>query len=374
MKIANCWKSAVSLLLAAWLPATGLALPEDPSAMVVAERLIQYDAQSPITLRWKQDLGTDSMDIYAGTSPNQAIGNMVVVARDIPAHQGALAIDAFDNVRPYFALTPAGEQEIIGRVAVRLLPLEGGRNFRDLGGYPAANGKRVKWGMLYRSGVMHALTDSDYGFLGHLDIRVVCDYRAVEERAEEPTHWQAGNIEYLSWNYSSQDDSQALADLFRSGNITAEASHQAMEDLYPEMIETHSERFKAMFDNLLAGKAPLVFNCSAGKDRTGISAALLLSALGVPRELVVHDYALSDDYVDYMAEFADQMNNPDGPYAFLAQLPIEALQPLMASHPDYIEGVLDHLESEYGSVLNFLKTEFGLSDSDIEKLREMYLM
>ena len=374
MKTFQFISCTVLLIFTSLLPLGGLAIPEDPSAIAIAERLVQYDMESPVTVTWNRNITAEMLDIYAGTNADQAITEMVRVAKNIPSKQAAWSTDAFDNVRPYFKITPSGSNETITAVAVRLLPLEGGRNFRDLGGYPAADGKRVRWGMLYRSGVMNALTTDDYSFLDDLDIRVICDYRANEERQKEPTRWQAGDAEYLTWEYSSDDDSQALADLFRSGNITPEATHNTMSDLYPEMIQTHGEKFKTMFEQLLAGNAPLVFNCSAGKDRTGISAALLLSALGVPREIIVHDYSLSDDYVDYMAEFSGQINNPDGPYAFLAQLPAEALEPLMASHPDYINRVLDHLDVEYGSVLNFLKKEFGMSDTDIVRLRSMYLM
>lgn len=366
-------KHLLTFLLLTLLPVMTSAIPEDKSAVAVAQRLVQYDKESSITISWQRDMGAEFLDIYASTTPEEDLSEMVLIAANISSKQGVWATDTFDNVRPYFKITPAGEKKVIADVAVRLLPLEGGRNFRDLGGYPAADGKHIVWGKLFRSGVMNALTEHDYEFLDDLDIRVICDYRANEERLEEPTQWQAGNAEYLTWEYSSNDDSDALADLFRSGNITPETTHNAMADLYPEMIQTHGEKFRTMFEQLLLGKAPLVFNCSAGKDRTGISAALLLSALGVPREVIIHDYSLSDDYVDYMAEFSGQTNNPDGPYAFLAQLPQEALVPLMASHPDYITRVLDQLDTEYGSVINFLKAEFGMSDADINKLRLMYL-
>ena len=84
---------------------------------------------------------------------------------------------------------------------VRLLPLEGGRNFRDLGGYETVDGKTVKWGRLYRSGVLTHLTGDDYDYLREREISTIVDFRSTGERAGEPTNWQAGSVMELTWDY-----------------------------------------------------------------------------------------------------------------------------------------------------------------------------
>jgi predicted acylesterase/phospholipase RssA len=91
------------------------------------------------------------------------------------------------------------------RAATRVLPLEGGRNFRDLGGYETQDGQHVKWGRLFRSGALARLTPSDYDSLSAFGIRVVCDFRSRAERADEPTRWRADPApRFMAWDGAIQ--------------------------------------------------------------------------------------------------------------------------------------------------------------------------
>lgn len=262
------------------------------------------------------------------------------------------------------------------------MPLEGGRNFRDLGGYETADGKTVKWGKVFRSGVMHELTDADYDYLSDLGIKTVCDFRETDERKNEPTDWRAGDIEYLTFAPPpGNDDDPANNPMFAAlldPDSTPDDVANAMAAGYHDIALGEAEGYTAMFDELAAGRTPLAFNCSAGKDRAGTAAALILTALGVPRETVVHDYSLSDDFVDYMAEFMGpearaEAEAGDSPYAFLFQLPPEKVEPLMASHPMYIEASLDHIAAEHGSVLAFIQNELDVTDTELSAIRASLL-
>lgn len=275
--------------------------------------------------------------------------------------------------RPYFWLDDGRGQPVM--VAERLLPLEGGRNFRDLGGYTTADGKRVKWGKIYRSGVMNGLTDADYDYLSGLGIRIVCDLREMEERKAEPTVWRTEPAaSYVTWNYASENN-QLMANLFSNGVPSPEQTRNVMMDLYHEIAYEHGPRYAFMFDQLAQGNIPLAFNCSAGKDRAGTGAALILAALGVERDQIVRDYALSETYVDYIAEFkaAASEAGDDSPYAFLAQLPVEVMAPLMRSDPAYIEATLDMLEKDHGSVLAFIRNELNVTDEELKAIRAQLL-
>lgn len=281
-----------------------------------------------------------------------------------------------DPTRRYFLVsTEAGDAQ---RAAVRLLPLKGGRNFRDIGGYETADGSHVKWGRVYRSGVMAKLTDEDYDYLGDLGITTVCDFREADERESEPTKWAAGEIEYLTFAPPRQEDQaqNPMFAAFANPESTPDDVRQAMAAGYPGILEQEDEGYTAMFDQLAAGNIPLAFNCSAGKDRAGTAAALLLTALGVPQETVVEDYALSDDYVDYMAEFTSpeaQEDAKDGPYAFLAQLPREMVAPLMESNPLYIETTLAAMAEKHGNALDYIKAEFDVTDEELAAIRAQLL-
>jgi len=135
-------------------------------------------------------------------------------------------------------------------------------------------------------------------------------------------------------------------------------------------------RYREMFDRMAKGEIPLAFNCSAGKDRAGTGAALILSALGVEREQIIHDYSLSELYVDYAGEYADNMTEEDmadSPYGFLAKLPPDLLAPLMRSDPDYIRGTFKYLDETYGGVDAFIRDELGVNETELAAIRSALL-
>ena len=261
-------------------------------------------------------------------------------------------------------------------VATRVLPLEGGRNFRDLGGYSAEDGRSVRWGLIFRSGAMTGLTPSDYEYLAPLGIRVICDFRTTGEREDEPTIWQAEPApRFMTWDGVIPYDELPLNAALKSQNATQGMIHEAMAGLYRAIPYVYSDRYRDLFWVLGSGEAPLAFHCSAGKDRAGIAAALLLTALGVPRETVIEDYALSDTVVDFMAmiDAADSQRVSDASNAALLRLPRDLLAPILWSDPAYIMAMFDELEQNHGSAMTFIRDELGLSDKAHEKLKDLYL-
>lgn len=143
---------------------------------------------------------------------------------------------------------------------------------------------------------MDGLTAADYRTLEARGIRVVCDFRDTQERAGEPVAWpEPGAPRVLS------DDYELDRHFFPPGDSkswTAEQARVAMAASYPRMLVQFNGQYRRMFSELLAGHAPLAFNCTAGKDRTGLAAALLLTALGVPRATVIEDYLLTNRTLD----------------------------------------------------------------------------
>ncbi len=249
----------------------------------------------------------------------------------------------------------------------RLLPLQGGRNFRDLGGYRASDGRTVKWGLLFRSGSMHGLTEADYRTLESLNIRVVCDFRDTTERSEEPVSWPAsGAPRVLSTDY------EVDRRFFPAGspqNWTADQARIAMVTSYPRLLKQFNGQYRRMFAELLAGHAPLAFNCTAGKDRTGIAAALLLTALGVSRTTVIEDYLLTNRYLDVRS----LSKGPASPANPLASMSSEATKMLGGADQSYIEAAFAVIDSHEGGVAGYLRDELGLSYADLKKLRHLYL-
>lgn len=343
------------------------AVPAAAPVTVSAASVAPASDQTAYTLSWQSAPSGAPMRIEASPDPDFAPGAGDVIGAGVTT--GALSWTAPAGApRQYFLIIPEAGPPV--RVASRLLPLEGGRNFRDLGGYATEDQRRVKWGQLYRSGVMSGLTPEDYTYLSELGIQVVCDLRTAQERTADPTVWAAGPVDYVTFPDPAAADSMGFMKVLQAPDVTPDAVREAMAQGYAQIAADQTPAYREMFARLARGETPLAFNCSAGKDRTGIGAALILLALGVSEETVVADYALSDTFVDYMAELAQQPEAAAGsPYAFLAALPPEVVMPLMKSDPYYLETVLAQIRAEHGSVLTYIQTELGVSDAMLEALR-----
>jgi protein-tyrosine phosphatase len=249
----------------------------------------------------------------------------------------------------------------------RVLPLQGGQNFRDLGGYRTTDGRTVKWGLLYRSGSMHFLTDGDYAYLEKLGIRTVCDFRDVNERATEPAVWPVGHAPRVL----ADDYHMDMGGIGKSapGHVpTAEEARAALGGVYPKLLTQFNSQYRRMFSELLAGRAPLAFNCTAGKDRTGVAAALLLTALGVPRAAVIEDYTLTNRYFD-PGKVVHSDNQASMQWK---SLPPGVLKAYMAADPAYIGEVFKVMDAHRGGVAGYLRDELGLTRDTIAQLRRMY--
>jgi protein-tyrosine phosphatase len=245
----------------------------------------------------------------------------------------------------------------------RVLPLQGGRNFRDLGGYRTADGQTVKWGQLYRSGQMHDLTPADYVTLQKLGIRTVCDFRDTRERTTEPTLWPAGQRpKVLSDDYALDMSSLRLPG--DPSTWTHEQVVTAMTATYPKLLDQFNGQYARMFAELLAGDVPLAFHCTAGKDRTGVAAALLLTALGEPRATIIEDYLLSNRHMTPM---------PAHPTGFWAKLSPQAARTFAGVDRRYIDAIFAVTDRHPGGTMGYLRDELGLDAGKIAKLRGMYL-
>lgn len=251
------------------------------------------------------------------------------------------------------------------RHARRVPPLQGGQNFRDLGGYLTEDGRRVRWGRLYRSGTMGGLTDVDCRHLATLGIRSVCDLRTPEERQDDPNGWAAeAGIDYWCRDYVSSFGE--LHRLMASGLATEEDARAAMIAGYRRLPREQAPAHRAVFERLRNGAVPLVFNCTAGKDRTGTLAALVLSALGVPRETIVADYRLTDEVRDYrriIAKYAAREGS------LVGRISPEVHAAVLVTHPTYIGAALDVIVEEHGSMEAYFRDMLTLDEAGLHAIR-----
>jgi protein-tyrosine phosphatase len=252
---------------------------------------------------------------------------------------------------------------------MRIPELQGALNFRDMGGYQATDGRSVKWKTLYRSGTSHALTPQDIDRLSAVGLRFAFDLRSDKERSSQPSRFT--QIHGLRYRYREHDHIAGdIRRLLESPGVLPKHTHELMISVYRDVPYDFQEPFRELFHLLEQGHLPLVFNCAAGKDRTGIAAALVLAALGIPREVILEDYMLTEHCFDRSCELL--LN--DNYLGLFAQVEREVWEPLMRVHADYLNAMFDGLTESRGSVANYLAQDLGVDAACLNRLRSHLLV
>lgn len=256
----------------------------------------------------------------------------------------------------------------------RLLPLEGGNNFRDLGGYPTNDGRVVRKNMLFRSGVMTSLTNDDQDYLGEIGFKTVVDFRSREELEMFPNHWaETQGLNFITHDYSFVELYSLAKSIEKSQDVT-------VDNLYTVFPHALVPQLTALFQNLINGNSPVVINCSAGQDRTGLAAALMLSVLGVPWKTIIEDYHLSTKYrrpelergnLD-LEKYAD--NNAFAEIMLRYKNKGHKPMPLINKEGiPHLHVAFEVINNQFGSVPNYLDEALGINASDIKQLHSDYL-
>lgn len=250
----------------------------------------------------------------------------------------------------------------------RFVKFDNVHNFRDLGGYLTRDGLRVRRGVLYRSGVMSGLSASEHNALNALGIVTIFDLRDNSERRRRSTQWHVGT----STAYHFRNHDQSIGDLghaVKDGTLTLERTDLFIRDAYRRLPFEQVDSYRTLMALLVQGRIPLIFNCTAGKDRTGIAAALILFALGVDRETIEHDYRLTEHAVDQLIEIMQS----DPRFADLMKLPRDRYMPMLRADPSYLAIAFDEIVASCGSVEAYLESHLGLIAAERERLRSNLL-
>ncbi len=250
------------------------------------------------------------------------------------------------------------------------LPLTGSTNFRDIGGIPTRDGRFVRWGQIYRSDRLDALTDEDKRYLESLGLATVYDFRSESEAAAAPAQLPT-DVEYLNTPLVfDADDTFNIERRIRNGSMTRDEANNILVEANRMFGTDVAERFQPFIDCLLENKGPLVFHCTSGKDRTGFATMLLLSALNVGRDTILNDYLLSN----YYRHELNQSKVKKLRYAAVVKrnLDIATITPLMIVDERYINSAYDAIENKYGTVDRFLEEEYGLTAEKRAELIDIY--
>lgn len=270
-------------------------------------------------------------------------------------------------------MAPVAYAETTAAVATpsRLIPVEGSNNFRDIGGYKTADGREVKWGILYRSAAMNRITPAGFAQMKALGIKTNVDFRATQERTSAPTVWPA-DMKVAVYSQDYDMDMTPFMAFFQKGNVTAEETRAMMAGFYADAPFKFAGQYKRLMRLILDGETPLVYNCSAGKDRTGVATALILTILGVPRGTVTEDYLLSNRY--YTPDMPKAGEKEDPMMAAFRRVPPDVVQALMGVDARYLDAAFAAIEAREGGWERYVREDLGLSAADVAALKTRLLM
>ena len=249
----------------------------------------------------------------------------------------------------------------------RKIVLDGTSNTRELGGYKTEDGRSLKWGVLYRSDKLSELTDADQEYLLQLGIKRVIDFRSSEEKQNEPDQLPS-TIKYIEMPIEADGAIRPKVEAILKGDLNEDVGAILVET-NKEFISDFSGVYKGFIESLIENQEPTLFHCTAGKDRAGFAAALVLLAVGVPEKIVIEDYMKTNKYTE---ETIQDYINKINLYS-LGSVDAEILRPLLGVEERFIRAALDEIKQKYGSVENFIRDELKIRDESIIELKNFLL-
>lgn len=310
---------------------------------------------APVSIWISQDQVIDASDRKVDGATIKAAGKDGRITLAIPASERL------------YVLMKDSKGKVVS-VAERVLPIEQGSNFRDIGGYVTKDGHKVRWGKAFRSGAMPLFTEADYALVGQLGIGSVVDLRSLEERDVAPDQ------------IDDRTGALFIANDYKIAPLMANYGKGDGENVYKGMEKLLVAQLRSLYRRIEANEGAVVYHCSAGQDRTGMATALLYDVLGVDRDTILKDYHMSTalrrpQYEMPKVDPADHPNNPILKYYSSGDDKKRATaEPLYTpSGASHLAQFFTYIDSEYGGSEGYMKKALGLTDADIAKLRATML-
>lgn len=259
--------------------------------------------------------------------------------------------------------------------ARRILDLEAGINFRELGGYQTVNGQSVKYHKVLRSAGLGDLTNNDIKYLKDYGVKTDIDFRSKDEIEKKPDR-VPGGAKYVSLPVFVEDQTEAskIEDrVIPEIDFDPHDGYNHMLDVYRNMITEDQARnaYRKFFDELLGNSNDnevVLFHCTAGKDRTGMGAVFFLYSLGVPLPTIKEDYLLTNQASKiYVANVLKQVEAKDPSL-------VESIKALLTVNENYLNVAQKAIEETSGSLDNYIRSELKVSDNEINDLKKIYLL
>lgn len=241
------------------------------------------------------------------------------------------------------------------------LQLKNQLNFRDIGGILTADGRKIKSGLLFRSGDLFSLSDEDIATLESINLSMIIDLRAEREiirRPDKPIS-TVKEIVHLEIHDTARDEAEKFF-----ANQDEPGLEAVLIGDYRRMVKDYKENFKR-FLNILSHtlNLPLVYHCAAGKDRTGLATVFLLHALGVDHDVIWKDYMETNARTSAFVEKIIKKVNESGQNGSI-------LRPLLEVRHEYLQSALDEIDLSYGGLDQYVR---NILEAKVDRLREIYL-
>src|SRR6201997_3468284 len=242
-------------------------------------------------------------------------------------------------------------------IPIRHLNLQGASNFRDVGGYPASDGRSVRWRKIFRSNHLGHLTDADIGIVRELGVKTAFDFRGSEERTAAVCKVEEIDVHSLPIEPTVV---AALRARLQARALSSADALEIMRESYRGYVRLNTHSFRELFAQILKDTAPLVIHCTAGKDRTGFACALVLHALGVPSDVIADDYLLTNRFYR-----RDPNASPD--------LPDDVRNAIGSVESSFLAAGFEAVRADYGSLENYFRDGLGLGAAERKELKARYL-
>ncbi|MFF4018517.1 tyrosine-protein phosphatase [Streptomyces sp. NPDC001843] len=253
--------------------------------------------------------------------------------------------------------------------------LTGVRNFRDVGGMPTVDGRRVRHGVLFRSGHLAHATEQDAAFLASLGLHTIFDFRNAADKKLEGPDVELPGVRNVNLPLSDPADGAEFWKLVRDGDldqlraILADGkAENRMIVSYRKIVRERTAEHSKVLRALAEDSVPALMHCAAGKDRAGISVAVTLLAVGVERDAIVADYLESN--AKHRRYKVRRGGSPDSAYTPEV---MELLSPLFDARAEYLSAAFTSLEETWGGVDTYLEQGLGVTPEVRERLRERLL-
>ena len=246
----------------------------------------------------------------------------------------------------------------------RHIDIQGAHNLRDLGGYHTNDGGIIKWRKIFRAGLLGKIKETEIDKMQALKLESICDFRTLAEQEATPDRWY--NLEQLNrFSFPIGEGRVDKLGWIKSRSPGAGKDHY-LNKANRSYVLKHTDRFKAFFRILLDDRNyPILYHCTAGKDRTGFASFLLLNALGVDHETIQADYLLTNKYLESFAEKASEKISKK------LDVDQQHIKSIFLAKVDYLDGALDIIAQNYGTLDMYLKDALKIGAPEIKQLKKI---